>query len=67
MRLVLLVIICSTLAAAIDDEKTTVKSAEKQNAAKDENTKSETVRIFSTNRCFNSENCVLIHTESKIR
>lgn len=53
MRLVLLVILCSTLISAIDDEKTTIKAAEKEaekpteKPAKDENAKTETVRILS--------------------
>lgn len=62
MRLVLLVLLCSTLIVAIDDvkstEKTTKKSTETpvetttESSTKDENAKAETVRKYLENILF---------------
>lgn len=52
MKLVLLVLLCSTLIYAIDDVKSTEKATEKptetaaDSSTKDENAKAETVRKF---------------------
>lgn len=62
MRLVLLVLLCSTLVVAIDDvkptEKATVKPTETptESSTKDENAKAETVRKF--------QKIVLIHSKT---